>query len=89
MKNANAIINKIYKEPRALANFSGRLECTAPNLELYKCDMVFDHYNSENIESNEKGIPMSIDNVCLRGMILENTQEVYGCAIYTGHDTRI
>jgi hypothetical protein len=73
LKNANSLTNKIYKEPKLLTNFSGKLVCEAPTLELYKCDMLFDHYNEVNTESNQEKIPMTIDNVCLRGMILENT----------------
>jgi phospholipid-transporting ATPase len=34
-------------------------------------------------------IPLSNDNVMLRGMSLRNTPSVYGIVLYTGHQTKI
>jgi magnesium-transporting ATPase (P-type) len=34
-------------------------------------------------------IPLSNDNVMLRGMSLRNTPSVYGVVLYTGHQTKI
>ncbi len=32
---------------------------------------------------------LSLENVALRGTKLKNTDYVYGCAVYTGHDTKM
>ena len=34
-------------------------------------------------------IPLSNDNVVLRGMSLRNTEHVSGIVVYTGHDSKI
>ena len=36
-----------------------------------------------------KQIPLSNDNVLLRGMSLRNTESVIGIVVYTGHETNI
>ena len=34
-------------------------------------------------------IPLSNDNILLRGMSLRNTQHIIGVVVYTGHETKI
>ena len=34
-------------------------------------------------------VPLSNDNVALRGMSLRNTEQVLGLVVYTGHETKI
>ena len=34
-------------------------------------------------------IPLSNDNIVLRGMSLRNTEHVTGLIVYTGHDSKI
>lgn len=34
-------------------------------------------------------MPLSVDNILLRGSSLKNTEYVYGISIFTGHDTKI
>ena len=36
-----------------------------------------------------KKITLDIDNMCLRGMTLKNTNSVVGCVVYTGRETKI
>lgn len=40
-------------------------------------------------ENKEDLIPLSVDNMCMRGSSLRNTEWVYGIAIYTGHQTKV
>ena len=47
--------------------------------------MSFNDSNSEGI----KMIPLSNDNVVLRGMSLRNTEMIIGIVVYTGHETKI
>jgi magnesium-transporting ATPase (P-type) len=64
-----------------LCKLRGSIECAAPNNELYRCDV--------SVNDRATRTQLDINNTCLRGMILKNTQAVVGIAIYTGHDTRI
>ncbi len=41
------------------------------------------------ININRHEIPLSNDNVALRGMSLRNTEHVTGIVVYAGHDTKI
>jgi magnesium-transporting ATPase (P-type) len=34
-------------------------------------------------------VALNNDAILLRGMSLRNTPAVYGCVLYTGHDTKI
>lgn len=38
---------------------------------------------------NENKISLGADNMILRGCKLRNTEEVYGIAVFTGHDSKI
>ena len=42
-----------------------------------------------DISPNEETIPLSNDNVLLRGMSLRNTEFIHGVVIYTGCETKI
>ena len=44
---------------------------------------------SPSSDYSEKTVPLSNDNVLLRGMSLRNTESILGCVIYTGHQTKI
>jgi phospholipid-transporting ATPase len=34
-------------------------------------------------------IPLTVENLLLRGSSLRNTDSVYGVAVFTGHDTKV
>ena len=34
-------------------------------------------------------VSLGADNVLLRGMMLRNTERVYGLVVFTGHDTKV
>ncbi|XP_032231937.1 phospholipid-transporting ATPase IA isoform X2 [Nematostella vectensis] len=60
----------------------GRVECEGPNNRLY--DFV------GNIAlTGKKPVPLSADQVLLRGAQLRNTQWVFGLVAYTGHDSKL
>ena len=40
-------------------------------------------------EDKDDLIPLTVDNMCMRGSSLRNTEWVYGIAIYTGHQTKV
>lgn len=60
------------------------IECEKENEFLYKFQG-----NLKMYENKEDLIPLSVDNMCMRGSSLRNTEWVYGIAIYTGHQTKV
>ena len=41
------------------------------------------------MQKSNKKLTLDIDNMCLRGMSLKNTNSVVGCVVYTGRETKI
>lgn len=82
---------QLYEHFLSLSNArdikSAEIFCEAPNKDLYKFDgkMKLPTAVSETQES----IPLSNDNIMLRGMSLRNTEFVIGIVVYTGSDTKI
>ena len=70
-----------------------------PNNRIYKFDgnLTLDVKTAGVLNDSElpsptlsqRQIPVNVNNVLLRGMSLKNTEEVIGCIVYTGHDTKI
>ena len=60
------------------------IECEKENEFLYKFQG-----NLKMYENKEDLVPLSVDNMCMRGSSLRNTEWVYGIAIYTGHQTKV
>ena len=65
----------------------GTLNIEMPNNRIYKFDGNFELPSTDN--DAEKKIPLSNENVALRGMSLRNTEYVKGVVVYTGHDSKI
>lgn len=77
-------------EPFADDAVYGRLPGTVVNVEvpnnrIYK----FDGNMALGFRVQATSIPLSNDNVALRGMSLRNTEHVTGVVVYTGHDSKI
>lgn len=65
-----------------LRTMSGYVECELPNRHLYEF--------TGNIKMNNlKTLPLSPDQILLRGAMLKNTTWVFGFVIYTGHETKL
>jgi len=60
------------------------IECETPNEFLYKYQG-----NLKFTEDQEDLLGLDIDNVCMRGSSLRNTDWIYGVAIFTGHQTKV
>ena len=59
-----------------------RVECENPNELLYKFE--------GNLQmSGGVTIPLSVDQMLLRGSSLRNTNYIYGIVVFTGHETKI
>lgn len=59
----------------------GYITCDPPNKELYR----FRGY----AEISDQRIPLSNDNIILRGSVLKNTDWAIGITVYTGQETKI
>ncbi|KAK3719884.1 hypothetical protein RRG08_040183 [Elysia crispata] len=65
-----------------LTDLRGIVECEEPNRHLYEF--------VGNIRlSGKKAIPLSPDQILLRGACLKNTSWIYGLVIYTGHQSKL
>ena len=61
--------------------------CEQPNNRLYKFVGNI-HFTSSNNPS-EQSLPLSADQMLLRGAQLRNTPWIYGCVVYTGHESKL
>ncbi|XP_072942053.1 probable phospholipid-transporting ATPase IA isoform X3 [Epargyreus clarus] len=66
----------------ALAGFRATVQCEPPNRHLYE-------FNGMLKETNARTIPLSLDQMLLRGAMLRNTAWVHGIVVYTGHETKL
>ena len=80
----------------AISHFDATLDIEGPNNLIYKFDGKIECKNLANSQNrllmpNEEPVmvPLSNDNVVLRGMSLRNTEEIIGIVVYTGHETKI
>jgi len=73
-----------FSADQAFDAVQGVLNIEHPNNRIYKFDGNFDQS-----KVNKSVIPLSNDNVALRGMSLRNTEHVTGIVAYTGHDSKI
>lgn len=66
------------------ADLAGRrmqVDCELPNSSLYTF--------TGNLVLDGRTLPLSVNQVLLRGCMLRNTGSVLGVAIFTGHDTKV
>ncbi|VEL06619.1 unnamed protein product [Protopolystoma xenopodis] len=77
-----------YETPSSIiSNLSGLIVCQQPIADLYKF--------IGRIEVSKPGhpipitMPIATENLLLRGARLRNTDYIYGCAVYTGQDTKM
>ena len=90
-----------FEDDGVYSKLAGVINMEGPNNRIYKFDGNFDITNLISANSgdplnisgdNSKKsniIPLSNDNIALRGMSLRNTEVVTGVVVYTGHDSKI
>jgi len=73
-----------WPELESLKNLQMQLRCKKPsaNLNEFEGRMMFP-------TSNPKSCALGLDNLLMRGTQLKNTEWTYGCAVYTGKDTKM
>ena len=89
LKSTSKEMSGTFKKTESLQKMKGVFNIEAPNNRIYKFDGNYNTKGNQMLNSDKTVIPLSNDNVALRGMSLRNTEYVYGVIVYTGHDTKI
>ncbi|GMM42528.1 aminophospholipid-translocating P4-type ATPase [Hanseniaspora uvarum] len=83
--------SELYKDCftySSLQSFQAKIEIDLPNSDLY--NFQGNLKTLDNTKSGEfKTHPLSMDNICLRGSVLRNTDKILGMVLYTGEETKI
>ncbi len=79
---------KEMSTPKEIAeNIAGSITCQQPIADFYK---FFGTISTRNrLSEQEFTQPLGPESLLLRGARLKNTDFVYGCAVYTGEDTKM
>ncbi|XP_006359578.1 phospholipid-transporting ATPase 3-like [Solanum tuberosum] len=70
-----------YVSPEKISTFRGELQCEQPNNSLYTF--------TGNLIIQKQTLPLSPNQLLLRGCSLRNTQYIVGAVIFTGHETKV
>ncbi|CAL9127607.1 phospholipid-transporting ATPase 3 isoform X1 [Musa acuminata AAA Group] len=70
-----------YSLPEKAAEFKGEIQCEQPNNSLYTF--------TGNLVIESQTLPLSPNQILLRGCSLRNTEYVVGAVIFTGHETKV
>ncbi|XP_078436799.1 aminophospholipid ATPase 3 isoform X2 [Wolffia australiana] len=70
-----------YILPGKAAEFKGEIECEQPNNSLYTF--------TGNLIIQKQTLPLSPNQILLRGCSLRNTEFIVGAVIFTGHETKV
>ncbi|KAL7270432.1 aminophospholipid translocase [Rhizina undulata] len=71
--------------PSELSRLSGRIKSEQPNSSLYTYEATL----TMDVGGGEKELPLSPDQLLLRGATLRNTPWVHGVVVFTGHETKL
>jgi len=71
--------------PGDLSRLSGRVRSEQPNSSLYTYEATL----SMNLGGGEKELPLSPEQLLLRGATLRNTPWIHGIVVFTGHETKL
>ncbi|XP_019164546.1 PREDICTED: phospholipid-transporting ATPase 3-like [Ipomoea nil] len=70
-----------YVTPEKVAEFEGEIQCEEPNNSLYTF--------TGNLMTQSQTLPLSPNQLLLRGCSLRNTEYIVGVVIFTGHETKV
>ncbi|KAG6764746.1 hypothetical protein POTOM_032232 [Populus tomentosa] len=70
-----------YLTPEKAAEFKGEVQCEQPNNSLYTF--------TGNLMFQKQTLPLSPNQVLLRGCSLRNTEYIVGAVVFTGHETKV
>eukprot|EP01018_Ginkgo_biloba_P021169 Gb_13757 [translate_table: standard] len=70
-----------YLHPDKASEFKGEIQCEQPNNSLYTF--------TGNLVIGKQTLPLSPNQILLRGCSLRNTEFIVGAVIFTGHETKV
>ncbi|XP_051144581.1 phospholipid-transporting ATPase 3-like isoform X2 [Andrographis paniculata] len=70
-----------YVTPEKISEFKGEVQCEQPNNSLYTF--------TGNLIIDKQTLPLSPNQLLLRGCSLRNTEYIVGVVIFTGHETKV
>ncbi|XP_010255676.1 PREDICTED: phospholipid-transporting ATPase 3-like [Nelumbo nucifera] len=70
-----------YLIPDKASEFKGEIQCEQPNNSLYTF--------TGNLIVKKQTLPLSPNQILLRGCSLRNTEYIVGAVIFTGHETKV
>ncbi|VVA90796.1 unnamed protein product [Arabis nemorensis] len=70
-----------YLVPEKAYEFKGEIQCEQPNNSLYTF--------TGNLIVQKQTLPLSPDQLLLRGCSLRNTEYIVGAVVFTGHETKV
>ncbi|KAJ6769383.1 putative PHOSPHOLIPID-TRANSPORTING ATPASE [Salix koriyanagi] len=70
-----------YLTPEKAAEFKGEVQCEQPNNSLYTF--------TGNLIFQKQTLPLSPNQILLRGCSLRNTEYIVGAVVFTGHETKV
>ncbi|KAK7348533.1 hypothetical protein VNO80_23091 [Phaseolus coccineus] len=70
-----------YVTPDKASEFKGEIQCEQPNNSLYTF--------TGNLISQKQTLPLSPNQILLRGCSLRNTEYIVGVVVFTGHETKV
>ncbi|KAL6339970.1 hypothetical protein AAG906_038805 [Vitis piasezkii] len=70
-----------YLTPEKASEFKGEVQCEQPNNSLYTF--------TGNLIIQKQTLPLSPNQILLRGCSLRNTEYIVGAVIFTGHETKV
>ncbi|KFK43333.1 hypothetical protein AALP_AA1G111300 [Arabis alpina] len=70
-----------YLPSERASEFKGEIQCEQPNNSLYTF--------TGNLVVEKQTLPLSPDQLLLRGCSLRNTEYIVGAVIFTGHETKV
>jgi phospholipid-transporting ATPase len=70
-----------FVTPEKASGFKGEVQCEQPNNSLYTF--------TGNLIVDKQTIPLSPNQLLLRGCSLRNTEYIVGAVIFTGHETKV
>ena len=80
-KQSHKETHTLFKTHEKIDKFTGSVRCDEPNSIIYQFNGVFSFETF--------AIPLTNDQLLLRGSSLKNTDWIVGVVIYTGHQTKI
>ena len=78
-------VTRHLTQPHLLNNMRAQIECENPNPDLNRFQGRINVVQAVGVQV----VSLGLNNMAFRGTQLKNTEFVYGCALYTGADTKM